>query len=49
MFAAIATGVAKFSCCHPDADSLLNVPVASAAPALDQSVPTCVPVLVVVL
>ena len=43
--AVTATGVEKSSSCHPDAVSLLNVPVASNAPAELHRLPVWVPVL----
>lgn len=46
MFEVIATGVAKLTCCQPDAVSPLKVAVASFVPALLHRLPTCVPVLV---
>jgi len=41
----IATGVAKFACCQPDAVSLPNVTEASFVPDADHRLPTWVPVL----
>ena len=40
-----ATGWANVSVCQPLVDSLVKVPVASAVPDVDHSVPVCVPVL----
>ncbi len=45
VFAVMATGVEKSSSCQPEADSPLNVPVASCAPLTLHRVPTCEPVL----
>ena len=44
VFAVTATGEAKLACCHPLADSLVNVTDASFVPVADHNVPTCVPV-----
>src|SRR4051812_18313039 len=41
----MATGLAKFTCCHPLALSLANVAVASFVPVAVQRVPTWVPML----
>ena len=41
----IATGLEKSSSCHPDAVSLLNVPLASSVPEAVHKAPTWVPVL----
>jgi hypothetical protein len=38
------TGVPNVACCHPDADSELNVTVPSSAPPDVHRCPTCVPV-----
>src|SRR6478609_2133868 len=46
VLAVTATGDENTSVCHPLAVSFVNVPVASSWPAVDQSDPTCVPVLV---
>ncbi len=43
------TGTEKFTCCQPDAVSLVNVAVASNCPVEVQSSPVCVPVFVVPL
>ena len=43
--AVIATGVVKSSSCHPEADSPLNVPLASSVPPELHRLPMCVPVL----
>ena len=43
VFAAICTGVAKFTCCHPEVVSLVNVADASSCPPLVHTRPTCVP------
>ena len=40
MFAAMATGAAKFTCCQPDADSPVKVAVASLVPVLNARLPT---------
>ena len=40
----MATGVAKVTCCQPDADSLVNVAEASFVPLDVQRLPMCVPV-----
>ena len=45
MLAVIATGVAKFTCCQPEAVSLEKVAVANCWPVLLHSLPTWVPVL----
>ena len=45
MFAVIDTGVAKLTCCQPEAVSPVNVAVASCVPVADQRFPMCVPVL----
>jgi len=47
--ALMETGVAKFTCCQPEAVSLPNVAVASKVPVLLQRLPVCVPVLVLLL
>ena len=44
-----ATGEVKLTDCQPDADSLVNVALASLAPAALHREPTCVPVLPVPL
>jgi hypothetical protein len=46
VFAWICTGLAKLTCCHPDAVSLENVAVPSSVPVLVHRFPTCVPVFV---
>ena len=45
----MATGVEKFTCCHPEAVSLANVAVARRVPVLVHRLPTWVPVLVLAL
>ena len=45
----IATGLEKFTCCHPEALSPVNVALASNAPPLLHKFPTCVPVFPVLL
>ena len=45
VFAVIATGLEKSSSCQPDADSPLNVPVASSVPVALHKLPVCEPVL----
>jgi hypothetical protein len=45
----IATGVAKFACCQPEAVSPVNVTVPRFPPVLDHRLPTCVPVLAALL
>jgi hypothetical protein len=45
VLALIVTGVAKFTCCHPEPVSPVDVAVASKVPVLDQRFPTWVPVL----
>ena len=45
MSAAMATGLAKVTCCQPVAVSLVKVAVASRVPVLVQRWPTWVPVL----
>ena len=42
--AVTATGEEKSSSCHPDAVSLVNVPVASNVPPEDHKLPVCAPV-----
>ena len=49
VLALMATGVAKLTCCQPEADSPENVAVANRAPVLDQRWAVCVPVFVVLL
>lgn len=49
MPAVTATGVAKLTCCHPEAVSAVKVAEASFVPLLFHRLPTCVPVLVVLL
>ncbi len=44
-----ATGEPKFACCHPLADSPLNVALASSTPAVVHRCPVCAPVLVLSL
>ena len=44
VLAEIATGEANVSVCQPDADSLVNVPVASSVPLAVHRLPVCVPV-----
>ena len=44
VLAVMATGVAKFTCCQPEALSPENVAEARFVPVLDQRLPTCVPV-----
>ena len=43
--AVTATGVLKFACCHPEADSPEKVTVASRVPVELQRLPVWVPVL----
>jgi hypothetical protein len=43
--AVTATGVAKLTCCQPEAVSLVKVAVASRAPAVIHRLPMCVPML----
>lgn len=45
VLALTGTGVEKFSCCQPDAVSLVKVPVASRWPVLLHRLPVWVPVL----
>src|SRR5215468_5424457 len=45
----MATGVAKFTCCQPDAVSLMKVADARLVPVLVHRLPTWVPVLVLAL
>ncbi len=45
VFAEIATGVEKSSSCQPEADSPLNVPLASSCPLELQRLPMWEPVL----
>ena len=40
-----ATGVPKFTCCQPEAVSLVNVAVASSVPLIVHRLPMCVPML----
>jgi hypothetical protein len=40
VLAVIATGAEKFTCCHPEALSPVNVADASSVPVLDQRLPT---------
>jgi hypothetical protein len=42
VFAAIVTGVEKFSCCQPLAVPPVNVPVANKLPVAVHSEPVCV-------
>ena len=49
MPAVIATGVAKLTCCQPEAVSPLNVAVASFVPVADHRFPMWVPVLAALL
>ena len=49
MFAVIATGVEKVTCCQPDVVSPVNVAVASLVPLWSTALPVCVPVVVVPL
>jgi len=44
VLAVTATGVEKFTCCHPEAVSAAKVAVAIKAPELLHRLPTCVPV-----
>jgi hypothetical protein len=46
VFAVTATGVARLTCCQPEAVSPVKVAVASFVPVLLQRLPTWVPVLV---
>src|SRR5438105_680390 len=41
----MGTGVEKLTCCHPTADSAVNVAVARRVPVLVQRLPMCVPTL----
>jgi hypothetical protein len=43
VFAVMATGDVKFTCCQPEAVSAVKVAVASLFPELDQRLPTWVP------
>ena len=45
MLALIATGAGNVTCCQPEAVSPAKLALASSVPVLDQSLPTCVPVL----
>jgi hypothetical protein len=45
----IATGVAKFICCQPDAVSPVKVTVPRFTPPIDHRLPTWVPVLAALL
>jgi hypothetical protein len=45
VFAVMATGVEKSSSCQPEADSALNVPLASKVPLELHRLPMCEPVL----
>ena len=45
VLAVIATGLEKSSSCQPDADSPLNVPLASSVPVELHRLPICEPVL----
>jgi hypothetical protein len=47
--AVIVTGVAKVTCCQPDAVSLANVACASRVPVDDHRLPIWVPVLAAAL
>ena len=49
VFAVMATGFAKLTCCQPEAVSLVKVAEASSVPVLLQRLPTCVPVLAALL
>ena len=49
VFAFTAIGVAKLTCCQPEAVSPLNVAVPSEAPVADHRWAVCVPVLVTLL
>jgi hypothetical protein len=44
VFAVIATGLPKLTCCQPVAVSLVNVACPNTVPVLDHRLPTCVPV-----
>jgi hypothetical protein len=48
-FGLIGTGVEKFTCCQPDADSPENVAWASSCPLAVHRLPMCVPVLAATL
>jgi hypothetical protein len=45
----MATGDAKFTCCHPEAVSFTKVACASNCPLSLHRLPTCVPVLAALL
>ena len=45
----VGSGVAKFTCCHPDAVSFVKVAFSRSVPVLDQRLPTWVPVFVAAL
>ena len=45
----LGTGVAKFTCCHPDPVSPVKVALANFVPVLVHRLPTCVPVLAAAL
>ena len=47
--AVIVTGVAKVTCCQPEAVSLVNVACARRVPVDDHRLPMCVPVLAAAL
>ena len=49
MLAVIATGLLKFTCCHPEALSPVKTALASRVPLLVHRFPTCVPVLAALL
>jgi hypothetical protein len=46
VFAVIATGLARFTCCQPEAVSFTNAAWASSVPLLVHRLATCVPVAV---
>jgi hypothetical protein len=45
VFAVIATGLDKFTCCQPEAVSPVKVALANSVPEPFHKLPTCVPVL----
>jgi len=49
VFGSIWTGLAKVTCCQPEADSLVKVASASSCPPVVQRLPMWVPVLVAAL
>ena len=49
VFALMSTGLAKFTCCHPEAVSLVKVAEARSVPVLFHKLPTCVPALFTLL